>query len=85
MLFGQVIVIRVLECSIFETSCANRSLHNEHGNVICAKRSFVEKEVITKFCQKITFGTTKKVILKSFFQFENFWCILSQSTNYCIN
>ena len=33
----QAIVIRVLMLN-FETSCANRSLYNEHINVICAKR-----------------------------------------------
>ena len=28
----------------FETSCTNRPLHNEHENVICAKKSFIEKK-----------------------------------------
>ena len=29
----------------FETSCANRPLHNKHENVICAKILFVEKKL----------------------------------------
>ena len=49
----------------FETSCAKRSLHNKYGNVICAKRSFLEKK-ITTFFQIIIFRATKK-IFKIFF------------------
>ena len=33
----------------FETSCLNRLLYNEHENVICAKKSSIEKKVIKIF------------------------------------
>ena len=36
----------------FETSCTNRPLHNEYGNVICSKKSFIEKKVGMIFVQK---------------------------------
>ena len=42
MKFGQAILIRVLKLNI-ETSYTNRPLHNEHENVIFAKKSFIEK------------------------------------------
>ena len=28
---------------LFETSCINRPLHDEHENVICIKKPFIEK------------------------------------------
>ena len=34
-------MIRILTLN-FETSCTNIPFHNEHGNVISAKRSFIE-------------------------------------------
>ena len=72
-------MIRVLE------TCADRSLHNKHGIVICAKRSFVEKNVIIGFLSINHIWATKKIYFKLYFQFENFKCVLSQSTKYIIN
>ena len=40
--FAQVVVIGVLMLNLL-TSYANRSLHNDRGNVICAKISFTKK------------------------------------------
>ena len=56
---------------ILETSCANRSFHNEYGNVICAKKLLVEK-IYNIFCEKSYLGQLKKIYLKLFFQFEIF-------------
>ena len=42
--FGQAIKVRVLMLN-FETSCTNRTPHNEYENLICAKKSFVEKQL----------------------------------------
>ena len=55
----------------FETSCTNRPLHNEHENVICAKKSFIEKNLLTILGLKTKLG-----------QLEFFFKILSQSTKY---
>ena len=46
--FGRAILVRVL-CLIFETSCINRPLHNEHKNI---KKSFIKKRLYTIFGQK---------------------------------
>ena len=35
-------MVRVLMLN-FETSCTNTPLHNEHENVICTKKLFIEK------------------------------------------
>ena len=49
--FRQAILVRILE-----TSCTNRPLHNEHENVICAKKSFIEKKLKAFFGQKMKLG-----------------------------
>ena len=36
----------------FEISCTNRPFHNEYENIICAKKSFIEKWIKTIFGQK---------------------------------
>ena len=40
----------------FETSCIHRLLHNEHENLIWAKKSFIEKKDIKKFWSKMKVG-----------------------------
>ena len=37
-------MVRVLMLN-FETSCIDKPLHDEHENVICAKKSFIEKSL----------------------------------------
>ena len=42
--FEQAILVRVLMLN-FETSCTKRPLHNQHKNVFCRKKSFIEKRL----------------------------------------
>ena len=47
----------------FDASCANRSLHSKHANVICVKRLFVVKKCINCFFgQKLIFGELKNIV-----------------------
>ena len=42
----------LLIVGIFETSCIHRSFHNEHENVICTKKSFIEKNISNLWAKK---------------------------------
>ena len=46
-------------CSIFETSCTNTLMHDEHERVICAKKSLIEKKVVNNFKAKNEIGVAR--------------------------
>ena len=63
--FGQGILARVMMLK-FEISCTNRPLHNEHENVICAKKPFIEKSY------NQLFGKNETRVARNFFIFDLF-------------
>ena len=69
----------------FETSYASIPLHNEHRNVICAKRSFTEKKTSCRhiLSKNNIWGTYKILILNIFFNLK-ILCVLYQITKYNI-
>ena len=50
-------------------SCTNRPLHNEHENVICAKKSFVGKKNISNFWAKNKTMAARIFLILTFFKF----------------
>ena len=67
--------------NFFETSCINRPLHNEHENVIFAKKSFIEKDY-KQFLVKIETKATRILfIFDIFFNFDFFHVFLVKVLN----
>ena len=64
----------------FENSCINRPLHNEHKNVICVKKSFIEKDYKQFLGKKKTRATRIFFIFNLFLNFNFSSYILSQIT-----
>ena len=50
----------------FETFCVNRPLHNEYGNVISSKRSFMEKSY-EHFLLKNKIWVVRDILFLKFF------------------
>ena len=59
--------IKLWKTTAYFTYNSNRPLSNKHGNVICAKRVFVEKKDIIVFGPETIFGATKINVLYFFF------------------
>ena len=51
---------------MLETSCTNRYLHNKHDNVICANKSFIEKDYKQFLVKNESVVITKNQILTFF-------------------
>ena len=80
--FGQAILVWVFML-YFEASCINRPLHNEHENVICAKKPFIEKDYKKKLVKNNIW--VARIFFHVFFVKEINIILVSQNRNMHIN